>query len=68
MSKPFFGPRGLVRREPISEKQRIADYQRGWNDATGRQKLNSWEPVAYHLGFIEATSRTPNRFHDYEGA
>lgn len=48
--------------------RRIADYQRGWNDASAHRTTNTIEPTAYHVGFIEAMSRTPNRFHDYEGA
>ena len=48
--------------------RRIADYQRGWNDASAHRTTNTIEPSAYLVGFIEATSRTPNRFHDYEGA
>jgi hypothetical protein len=50
----------------LNEQQRIAAYQRGWNDAQrGRAQARN-EPIMYQVGYIEASKGSPNRFIPHE--
>lgn len=50
----------------LNEQQRIAAYQRGWNDAQSRRTAQQNQPILYQIGFIEATRGAPNRFDLHE--
>lgn len=50
----------------LNEQQRVAAYQRGWNDAQrGRTQARN-EPIMYQIGYIEALKGSPNRFVTHE--
>jgi len=46
----------------LNEQQRIAAYQRGWNDAQARRDAQKDQPIMYQIGFIEAAKGAPQRF------
>lgn len=45
-----------------SEKERIAAYQRGWNDAQRGREAQPMQTIMYQIGFIEAKKGAPHRF------
>ena len=50
----------------LNEQQRVAAYQRGWNDAQRGRNAQKDQPIMYQIGFIEATKGSPNRFEFHE--
>ena len=50
----------------LNEQQRIAAYQRGWNDAQNGRKPQMGQPVMYQIGYIEASKNVPHRFVNHE--
>jgi hypothetical protein len=46
----------------LNEQQRIAAYQRGWNDAQSRREPQQDQPIMYSIGYIEAVQGAPRRF------
>lgn len=49
-----------------TEKERIAAYQRGWNDAQRGRTAQQNQPIMYQIGFIEAMKGAPHRFETHE--
>jgi len=50
----------------LNERQRIAAYQRGWNDAQKDRAPRTGESITYQIGYIEALKRVSNRFVKHE--
>lgn len=50
----------------LTEQQRIAAYQTGWNDAQQGRQARPNQPIMYQIGFIEAGRGVPNRFLPHE--
>ncbi|MDR3389089.1 MAG: hypothetical protein P4L92_18770 [Rudaea sp.] len=46
----------------LNEQQRIAAYQRGWNDAQARRGAQPDQPIMYTIGYVEAVRGAPRRF------
>jgi hypothetical protein len=46
----------------LNEQQRIAAYQRGWNDAQARREAQKDQPIMYAIGYVEAAKGSPQRF------
>lgn len=46
----------------LNEQQRIAAYQRGWNDAQAHRDAQPDQPIMYAIGFVEAKRGAPQRF------
>ena len=46
----------------LDEQQRIAAYQRGWNDAQRGRNAHKDQPIMYSIGYVEAVKGAPNRF------
>lgn len=46
----------------LNEQQRVAAYQRGWNDAQGRRPAQPDSPIMYQIGYIESLRGAPARF------
>lgn len=49
-----------------SEKERIAAYQRGWNDAQRGRDAQPCQTIMYSIGYIEAKKGAPHRFETHE--
>lgn len=46
----------------LNEQQRIAAYQRGWNDAQAHRIAQTEQPIMYTIGYVEALRGAPQRF------
>lgn len=46
----------------LNERQRIAAYQRGWNDAQQGRAARKDQAIMYMIGFVEATRGSTQRF------
>ncbi len=49
----------------LNEQQRVAAYQRGWNDAQRNRDARRDQPIMYHIGFFEAAKGAPHRFESH---
>lgn len=46
----------------LNEQQRIAAYQRGWNDAQKARAPRADQPILYQIGYFESSKGSPQRF------
>jgi hypothetical protein len=46
----------------LNEQDRIAAYQRGWNDAQGARPARSEQPIMYTIGYVESMKGATQRF------
>lgn len=49
-----------------NEKERIATYQRGWNDAQRDREPAIGESLMYQIGYLDGLKRLPRRFVTHE--
>jgi len=46
----------------LNEQQRVAAYQRGWNDAQCGRDAQKGQSIMYQIGYIEAVKGAQQRF------
>lgn len=46
----------------LNAQQRIAAYQRGWNDAQQARQPRNDQPILYQIGYFESSKGAPQRF------
>lgn len=46
----------------LTEQERIADYQRGWNDAMKSREPALGHSIMYQIGYLEARKGGTRRF------
>lgn len=49
----------------LNEQERIAAYQRGWNDAQYGRAARPMQPIMYQIGYIESMKGVTKRFQSY---